>query len=163
MTAALAWLSPGRWMLVLGLALSLWLGYHAWAAHQQGIGYDRAEAKYAKQAKQVDDKREAIAPPIVARHRAAVEKIVTITETIIKEVPTYVKDTDCPMSGGFRVHHDAAAHGQLPGPAGIADAAPAPAAAVATTVASNYGTCTEFAQRLTDLQAWVKAQQDAKP
>ena len=46
---------------------------------------------------------------------------------------------------------------------GIADAAPAPAAAVATTVASNYGTCTEFAQRLTDLQAWVKAQQDAKP
>jgi hypothetical protein len=158
---ALAWLSPGRWLLVLGLALSLWLGYHAWAAHQQGIGYSRAQAEYAKQAKQVDEKRDAIAPPIAARHQAAVQKIVTITETIIKEVPTYVKGTDCSMPGGFRVLHDAAAHDQLPDPARIADAAPAPAAAVATTVASNYGTCTEIAQRLTDLQAWVKAQQDA--
>lgn len=159
MIAALAWLSPGRWMLVLGLAVSLWLGYHAWAAHQQGVGYDRAKAEYAQQAEQVDDKRKAIAAPIEARHRAAVEKIVTITETIIKEVPTYVKDSDCSMPGGFRVHHDAAAHGVLPDPARIADAAPAPAAAIASTVAGNYGTCIEIAQRLTDLQAWVKAQQ----
>ena len=159
----LAWFNPTRWLIALGLALALWAGYHAWAHHQQGIGYDRARAEYAKQAEETDDKRGAVAPVVEAAHKKAVEKIVVITETILKEVPTYVKDTDCPMPGGFRVLHDAAAHGQLPGPAGIADAAPAPAAAVATTVASNYGTCTEFAQRLTDLQAWVKAQQDAKP
>ena len=62
------------------------------------------------------------------------------------------------MPGGFRVLHDAAAHGVIPDPARIADAAPVPAAAAAGTVAGNYGTCIENAQRLTDLQAWVRAQ-----
>ena len=159
---ALAWLNPARWLMLLALALALWAGYAAWSDYQQGIGYDRAQAEYAKRAQRADTTRAAVAPVVEAAHKKAVEKIVVITETILKEVPTYVKDTDCPMSGGFRVHHDAAAHGQLPGPAGIADAAPAPAAAVATTVATNYGTCHEVAQRLTDLQGWVKVQQGLK-
>ncbi len=150
----------GAACLVLGAALVA--GYLFWAAHQQGIGYQRAVGEYAKQAQETDDVRAAVAPPIEASHRAAVAKIVTVTETIIKEVPTYVKDTDCALPGGFRVLHDAAAHGQIPDPARVADAASAPAAAVATTVAGNYGACIETAQRLTDLQAWVRAQQDLK-
>lgn len=156
---ALAWLSPTRWLLMLGACLALWAGYHAWAAHQQGIGYDRARAEYALQAKKADDKREAVAAPIEAHHAEETAKIVTVTKTIIKQVPIYVKNTDCPMPGGFRVLHDAAANGQVPDPAAVADAASAAAADVASTVATNYGTCHEVAQRLTDLQAWVHAQQ----
>ena len=159
---ALAWLDPTRWLILLGVALALWFGYAAWAHHQQGIGYDRAKAEYAVQAKDADDKREAVAPAVEAAHKKAVERIVVVTETIIKEVPTYVKATDCPMPGGFRVLHDAAAHGTLPDPARIADASSVPAAAVATTVAINYGTCHETAQRLTDLQGWVTEQKDLK-
>ena len=159
---ALAWLDPTRWLILLGVALALWFGYAAWAHHQQGIGYDRAKAEYAKQAEETDEKREAVAPVLEAAHKKAIEKIVVVTETIIKEVPTYVKATDCPMPGGFRVLHDAAADGTLPDPAAIADAAPAAAADVATTVAINYGTCREIAQRLTDWQGWVRAQQDLK-
>ena len=155
----LAWFNPTRWLIALGVALALWFGYAAWAHHQQGIGYDRAKSEYAKQAEETDDKRAAVAPVVEAAHKKAVEKIVVITETILKEVPVYVKDTDCPMPGGFRVLHDAAADGEIPDPAGIADAASVPAAAVATTVATNYGTCHQVAQRLTDLQGWVKVQQ----
>lgn len=159
---ALAWLDPTRWLILLGVALALGFGYAAWARHQQGIGYDRAKAEYAKQAQHADDTRAAVAPVVEAAHKKAVEKIVVVTETIIKEVPTYVKATDCPMPGGFRVLHDAAAYGTLPDPAAIADASSVPAAAVATTVAINYGTCHETAQRLTDLQGWVTEQKDLK-
>lgn len=156
----LAWLSPTRWLLMLGACLALWAGYHAWTAHQQDIGYNRAQTEYAAQAKKADDKREAVAAPIEAHDKEATAAIVTVTKTIIKQVPIYVKNTDCPMPGGFRVLHDAAAHGQVPDPTAVADAAPAAAADVASTVASNYGACHEVAQRLTDLQAWVHAQQD---
>ena len=154
----LDWLNPTRWLVMLGAVAALWFGYMAWADHQQGIGYDKAQAEYAVQAKKADDKREAVAPVVEAAHQKALAKIVTVTQTIIKEVPIYVKATDCAMPGGFRVLHDAAAHGTVPDPARIADAASAPAADVASTGASNYGTCHETAQRLTDLQAWVRAQ-----
>jgi hypothetical protein len=159
----LAWLSPGRWLLALGLLLALWLGYHAWADHQQGIGYGRAKTEDAERAKQADKARAAVAAPIEAAHQAKAAAIVTVTKTIIKDRYVYVKDTDCALSGGFRVLHDAAAHGVLPQPAAIADAAAAPAADVADTVATNYGTCHQIAERLTALQAWVRAQQDLKP
>jgi len=152
-----------RLLLAVVMAGALFGAYHSWATHQQDIGYNRARTEFAMQAKKADDKREAVSAPIEAEHQAAEAKIVTVTKTIIKEVPRYVKDTDCPMPPGFRLLHDAAAANvPLPDPARIADAAPAAAADVATTVASNYGLCAETAQRLSDLQSWVKAQQDLK-
>ena len=42
----MSWLSPGRWLFIGGLLAALWLGYGAWAAHQQGIGEARATASY---------------------------------------------------------------------------------------------------------------------
>lgn len=49
MFGALSLLSPGRWLLAGGLALALFLGYRAWAGHQQGIGEARATAHYSAQ------------------------------------------------------------------------------------------------------------------
>jgi hypothetical protein len=43
----MSWLNPGRWLLISGLLAALWLGYGAWAAHQQGIGEARATARYS--------------------------------------------------------------------------------------------------------------------
>lgn len=158
----LAWLNPGRWMLYAALAAALALG--AWRLHDY-IG-DKREAqvvaRYAKQAKDADDARAAIAAPIAARQEAAQEKIRTVFKTIIKEVPTYVSINDCPMSPGFRVLHDAAANGEVPDPARIANAAAVPAQDVASTAAANYQVCHANSARLMDLQAWVSAQQQAK-
>lgn len=158
-TAILAWFNPTRWLLLGGLVLALVAA--GWRIHHniwQG-GYDAAEAKYAKQAISANTQRAAVAPPIAAKHEAAVVQIRTVTKTILKEVPVYVKATDCPMPGGFRVLHDAAADGRIPEPAGIADAAAVPADVAAGTVAENYGLCHETAERLTALQSWVRAQQ----
>lgn len=123
------------------------------------IGYARAVDDYAKQAEKVDAKREAVAPIIETRYLKAAERIVVVTETITKEIPTYVKDSDCPMPPGFRVLHDAAANGEVPNPVAIPDATAVPAQTVASTVAANYGEALLNAKRLTELQAWVTAQQ----
>ncbi|MBC7621237.1 MAG: hypothetical protein H7293_20010 [Candidatus Saccharibacteria bacterium] len=42
------WLDPYRWLLAIGLLGVLWLGYGAWAEHQQGIGEQRATTRYNK-------------------------------------------------------------------------------------------------------------------
>lgn len=46
----LEWMDPTRWLMAIGMAAALWFGYMAWADHQQGIGYDKAQAEYAVQA-----------------------------------------------------------------------------------------------------------------
>lgn len=156
----LTWLNPGRWLLVLAAVAALILGYFAWADHIGDVREEQVRAEYAKQVKAVDTKREAVTPPIALKFSRQSERIRTVTKEIIKEVPVYVSANDCPMSPGFRVFHDAAANGEFPDPARIADAAAVPADALANTVADNYGTCLENANRLTGLQEWVRAQQN---
>ena len=156
----LTWLNPGRWLLYGALVAALVLGYFAWADHIGDVREAKVRAEYQKQADTADKARAAVAAPIALKQAAAQARIVTVTETIIKEVPTYVKTTDCAMPGGFRVLHDAAAaaDGELPDPARVADAAPVAAQDVATSVADNYGTCLANATRLSGLQDWVRAQ-----
>ena len=153
----LALLSP---RFLIGLALAIALTFTHGFAYRAGRAAVRAE--YTKQAENVNVARAVIAPPIVQKEAAAQVRIRTVTQTIIKEVPIYVKAADCPMPGGFRVLHDAAADGQLPDAARIPDAATVPAQDVATSITENYGTCRENAARLTGLQEWVRAQADAK-
>lgn len=155
-------LSPTRWLLLACCVAALVWGYFAWADHQQDIGYDKAKAEYSRQAQQADAQREEVAAPVAATQIVVQERIRTVTKTIIKEVPVYVKADACPMPGGFRVLHDAAADGEVPDAARIADAAPVPAQDVAATVADNYGTCLANAARLTGLQEWVSRQVNLK-
>lgn len=154
----MSWLSPGRWLAVAALLAVLALGLWLLEAH----GYDRAVSEFAKQAEKVDDKREAIAAPIVVKQEAAQVQIRTVTKTIIEEVPFYVKADDCPLPAGFRVLHDAAANGEIPDAAAIADDRAVPVDTAAETVITNYGTAHETAERLRGLQEWVRAQEAAK-
>lgn len=158
----LAWLSPGRWLLYLALAAALVAGYFAWADHIGDAREVKIRAQYAEQAKKADEARAAISVPIAEKQIVVQEKIRTVFKTIIKEVPTYVSENDCPMSPGFRVFYDAAANGVIPDPARIPDAAHVPAQDVANTTAENFKTYHEVAARLTGLQDWVKAQQAVK-
>ena len=151
-----------RWLMWLAVGVAVVTGYYFWADH---IGYKReaeVRAEYQAQADDADAKRAAIAAPIVQKEAAAQAVIRTVTKTIIKEVPTYVQATACPLPGGFRVLHDAAANGEVPDPARVADAAAVPARDAAVTVAENYGTCRENATRLSGLQEWVRAQATLK-
>ncbi|MGP8432008.1 hypothetical protein ACT2FY_39435 [Paraburkholderia fungorum] len=91
-----------------------------------------------------------------------VDRVKTVRErgqTIVNEVPIYVpSDSACDLPAGFRLLHDAAAAGELPAPAGTADAASVSAQTVAATVAENYATHHATAEQLEALQRWVREQ-----
>lgn len=125
-----------------------------------------AEAlKASEGARKQEAKAQIITEKVSTRHEAKAVQIRTVYRDIIREVPTYVTvqaDAACVLPAGFVRLHDAAAAGQLPGPASQSDDAPSGVAlsAATETIAANYGDYTEVAQRLTDLQAWVRAQRE---
>lgn len=44
----MAWLNPGRWLMLILAAGAMALGYFAWASHQQDIGDARATARWTR-------------------------------------------------------------------------------------------------------------------
>jgi predicted transcriptional regulator len=107
--------------------------------------------------------RAAATVKVETKYLPAITQIRTVTKETIRYVPQFVHADDCPLPGGFRVLHDAAAKGLVPDPAGVPDAAPAPAQDVAATVADNYGACLENAKQLEGLQEWIHEQQQLNP
>ena len=123
---------------------------------------DAAQAASLKEGVRIIAVRGAVTEKIVTKYLPAITKIETITETIVKEVNTYVPPSDPAVSGGFRVYHDAAAAGRVPDASEIPHAAPASAQTAAATVAENYGACRADQERLRGLQEWVTEQQKVR-
>ena len=123
---------------------------------------DAAQAASLKEGARIVVVRGAVTEKIVTKYLPAITKIETITETIVKEVNTYVPPSDPAVSGGFRVYHDAAAAGRVPDASEIPHAAPASAQTAAATVAENYGACRADQERLRGLQEWVTEQGKVK-
>lgn len=125
----------------------------------------RADAKQAaelREAQRLNTKRESVTASIGKKYEQQREKVHVVTVKQIERVQEFVGRTDFPMSPGFRVFHDAAAAGEVPDPARVADATFASAESVASTVAQNYGACLDAAGRLTALQEWIREQQGVK-
>lgn len=104
--------------------------------------------------------------PIVTHYVMQVQLQQTHGATLLQQVPTYVPDQAnrrCVIPVGFVRLHDAAAQGagaaDLPAGSRTVNAAPSEVtlAGVGATVVDNYTSCHVTAERLTDLQAWVRA------
>lgn len=147
-----------RWVAIFLIALAF--GGFCWVkgANNAQVKFDKLIAIQAKAETELLLKRVKVTEKVDQKFQPQLTRIRTITKETIKEVPVYVSKNDCPMSGGFRLLHDAAAKGQLPDSTGIADAATVSADSVASTVAENYGTCLETAKRLEGLQDWTNEQ-----
>lgn len=161
-TAVRAWLAQwSRWITAGGL-LALLVGTNVWS-------WQTSESLVRAQWAAADADRDRIAArdalrrteasvQIAARHARQQAQTDALAHLINREVPTYVPATDCPLSGGFRVLHDASAAAAVPDPARIADAAPVPAADAAATVAPNNIAHNACADQVEGLQAWIRAQ-----
>ena len=100
-----------------------------------------------------------------------VDRIRTVegkTREIEKLIPVYLPadGTDCRLSAGFRLLHDAAASGDLlpatPGPLDDRAGQVEPASA-AKTVSANYGACLAWREQLIGLQDWVASSGHLRP
>ena len=160
-----------------GIALALigLLALAGWRIHSYGearyeAGQAATQAKWDKAVergkKEVERLRTAAGKVTVRteiQYRDRVRVIREKGDALVREVPVFVP-AGSSLPGGFRLFHDAAAaNGPVPDAAAIADAVPVDAQAVAATVADNYATFHETAQRLTSLQDWVMAQCKANP
>lgn len=132
-------------------------GASAWKV--QNWRYEAKQAAELKELQKLNNKRETVTAAITSKQAEVQEKVRYVTRVQIKEVDKYVSVSDCPLSGNFRVFHDAAAEGKIPDPASRANAPAATTREVTTTVADNYGICRETAERLKGLQEWVTEQQ----
>lgn len=95
-----------------------------------------------------------------------VDRVKTIREkgeTIVQKVPVYVPAGLPDLPAGWRLLHDHAAAGTVPGPSEAADGAPVPPETAAATVAANYTQCLAVAEQLTGLQEWVNEQKRLSP
>ena len=143
----------------LGVAL-IGFGWIKGASHVQAQ-WDAAIQQQALQAVATRERQAQATVKVVTEYVDRVRIVREKGDTIIKEVPVYVPvqaDAACYINRGFVRLHDAAAAGDLPEPAGDADAAAAGVAlsAVAGTVATNYQTCHENAEQLRVLQTWIR-------
>ena len=145
--------------LVLLAAALIGFGWIKGAEHVQAR-WDAAVQQQTLQAAAIRERQAEATVKVVTEYVDRVRVVREKGDTIIKEVPIYVSvqaDAACTINRGFVRLHDAAAAGELPEPAGDADAPAAGLAlsAVAATVATNYQTCHENAEQLRALQAWV--------
>lgn len=153
---------PWKVWLFLGLILAAYLygeaRYSAGKAAMQ-VEWDEATAIQAKADAGLKDQQFKVTERVVTEYVDRVKVIREKGDTIVREVPVYVPSDACPLPPGYRVYHDAAAEGEVPDPAAVADAAPVAAQDAARTVADNYLTCRLNAATLTGLQDWVRQQQ----
>lgn len=116
--------------------------------------------------------RDKITQDIAVKAAEAIQKTITVTRTIIREVPRNVTpeiDRSFPVPLGFVRVHDAAASGNPVDAVSIAPGQPNDAASdvamseVAGVSAGNFGACHANAEQLKALQAWIVQQQAKQP
>lgn len=158
--------------IALGVLIIIGIGIFAWGWH---VGTDHMQAKWdaEKVAMKatvaiVEAKQAEVSTQVVIKYVDRVQTIQGATKTIIQKVPIYVTakaDAACPIPNGFVRLHDAAAEDsmQLPASSGSVDgqASVVKLSDVASTVAGNYGICHANAEQMSELQDWVKGQEDA--
>ena len=152
---------PYRLLALAALAVAL-IGF-GWVkgAVQVQTRWEAAVQQQTLQAAALRERQAQATVKVVTQYVDRVRVVREKGDTIFKEVPVYVPaqaDAACTINRGFVRLHDAAAAGELPKPAGDANAPAAGLAlsAVAGTVAGNYQSCHENAEQLRALQAWVR-------
>lgn len=145
------------------------IGYAGHVVYGAGRKHERAEcaklaAKAEKRVAETKKKSDAITGKVETQHAQTVEKIRTVTKTLIKEVPYAVPSdpTRASLSVGFVRLHDAAATGvpALSDPAGRTDAEASGIgdADLARTIIPNYETCRISAETVKAWQSWATDQ-----
>lgn len=159
-------LTPRFWIAVAAAAALVALSAFMYRAGGLSVkaNWDAENLREAKAAHRTAERRAEVTNEVAGRHEQHRQKVRVITKELFREVDRYVPVAvdNCPLSGGFRLFHDAAATGEIPDPARLADAAAVTTREAAITIADNYGACRENGIQLESLQEWIRAQGQVK-
>lgn len=131
---------------------------------QQATFVATAKADAARQQRAQDD----ITAQISTRQAAAQTKVITRTNTIIKEIPSHVSNNvHCISYGLVRVLNGAAGPTAYPVPGAASQpddtCAPVTWRELASDIADDYGSADQNAVEIDGLQDWVKQQEAISP
>lgn len=130
----IAWLNPGRWLLVLGLLAAVAVGAPIlkarYDANQQRIGYERAQAESAHAMRIQQDRMRELARAAELRYTVARQGQDRFFVTTIKEIEHAAAPlATCPVPADVRLRINAAAacaRGDRSSACGAADPMPNP-------------------------------------
>lgn len=164
MAAALLLLKrvPAWAWIALALIGAGWLyGHTCYNAGQADVQakWDASVERGKAQVARLQAESNRVSTKIVTQYVDRVHVVKEKADAIVRQVPVFVPAGLPLLPGGFRLLHDAAATNE-PVPVGsdAADGAPVAPQDVAATVAGNYATDHETAERLISLQDWVYRQ-----
>lgn len=145
----------GAVLVALLLAGAGWKGYTVGRNAVQAK-WDAEKAAAVIAAVESERKQQQTADSVARTVHQAARRARVVYRTLYKDAAHV--SADCPVSGDFRLLHDAAATATLPdSSAARTDVAPVAAQDVAETVIENYEACQDSARRLEALQTIIKA------
>lgn len=161
---------------LVGAAIIAFVAHHITATVYEGkiatieAGFAKAETAAAEKARLLQALEDQVSLNAAVNEAKAQQQIVTVTNTIVKEVPSHVPlSTKCPVTVGFvRVLNDTIFQGTgTTGPtyaSGQSDDACAGTdpRSLAVNIVGNYGAALANAEQLTALQKWVQDTLDAR-
>lgn len=153
------------WIALLLLGAGWYYGHVRYNAGQADVKA-KWDASIAKGKAEVERLKAEAAKVTVRVETKYLDRIRTIREkgeTIVQKVPVYISRDLPELPGAWRVLHDAASQGSVPGSAEFADAASVAPQDAASTVTANYATCLANAEQLRALQEWVSEQKRLNP
>ena len=154
---------PWKLLILIALAAASVIGGCQYGESRVTAAWEAEREAEKLAAAQTIATRAEVTTQVVTQYVDRIQVVKERGKEIIKEVPVYVSSAvTCDLPGGFRVLHDAAAEGELPDPARVADAPAANVETAASTIIENYATYHELAEQLKALQSWVSQQEEAQ-
>jgi hypothetical protein len=145
---------------LLALVVGAVVGAYFYGKHTVQEKWDREIASAKGAAKDIKAGQNSVSTTIKTVYVDRIKVVKEKGDVIYKQVPVLIPADSCPLPGGFRILHDAAATNSIPGTAEGTDAAEVPVRDAASTIVSNYTTCNSAIVNLYSLRDWVRQQRD---
>ena len=155
---------------MIGIKIPLWIklligvalltGAWMWGRHQVQVKWDASKKEVKTVVRTVVRDQGRVNTVIKTQFVEHIKVVKEKGDNIVQQIPVYISSDSCPLPGGFRILHDAAADNSIPRTAEGTDAAPVPVREAASTIVSNYTTCHKAITNLYDLRDWVRQQRE---
>lgn len=134
------------------------IAYAGWAVKSTYAERDSLKTTVATQAETIKlaNKVTSVTSEVMAARVQSAASIKSKAKDVQVEIHKRLTGDQCRLSGDWRVLHDSAAAGETPPTSGGTDGPTVTPEEAASTVADNYETYHDTADRLSKLQLWIK-------
>lgn len=143
-----------------GVILSL-IGSYWYGLHVKQEEWDASRERGKEILSRLKERQITITKGVLVQRETKIEYVYLKGETVVKEIPKYIPLGTPDLPWGFRLLHDRAALGTVPGASEATNGDPVPVRTATETVVRNYTTCHAMREDFYLLRSWVQEQREA--